>query len=139
MPHRFPFMLVDRVIELDPNRRALGLKNVTYNEPFFQGHWPGRPVMPGVLIVEAMAQLAGLMLTQWQESGHVAMIVSLNNIKLRRQVIPGDQLILESIATRLKARTAVIETTAKVGDELAAEAQLRLVLVDPDGGTNDDG
>jgi 3-hydroxymyristoyl/3-hydroxydecanoyl-(acyl carrier protein) dehydratase len=95
--------------------------------------------MPGVLIVEAMAQLAGLMLTQWQESGHVAMIVSLNNIKLRRQVIPGDQLILESIATRLKARTAVIETTAKVGDELAAEAQLRLVLVDPDGGTNDDG
>jgi UDP-3-O-[3-hydroxymyristoyl] N-acetylglucosamine deacetylase/3-hydroxyacyl-[acyl-carrier-protein] dehydratase len=129
MPHRFPFLFLDRVVELDPNRRAVGIKNVTYNEPFFQGHWPGRPVMPGVLIVEAMAQLAGVMLTQWQENGRYAMIVGMDGIKLRRPVIPGDQLRLEAETVRLKSRTAMLKTRAWVERDLAAEAELRLVLV----------
>jgi UDP-3-O-[3-hydroxymyristoyl] N-acetylglucosamine deacetylase/3-hydroxyacyl-[acyl-carrier-protein] dehydratase len=133
VPHRYPFLMLDRVVELDPNRRAVGIKNVSYNEPFFQGHWPGRPVMPGVLIVEAMAQLAGIMLTQWQERGRHALMVSMNNIKLRRQVIPGDQLRLEAEVVRLKSRTAVLATRALVHRDLAAEAQLRLVLVDENG------
>jgi UDP-3-O-[3-hydroxymyristoyl] N-acetylglucosamine deacetylase/3-hydroxyacyl-[acyl-carrier-protein] dehydratase len=132
MPHRFPFLLLDRVIELDPNRSAVGIKNVTYNEPFFQGHWPGRPVMPGVLIVEAMAQLAGVMLTQWQAPGRFAMIISLNNIKLRRAVVPGDQLRLVARTERLKSRTAVLETQAWVDKDLAASAQIRLVMVEGD-------
>jgi UDP-3-O-[3-hydroxymyristoyl] N-acetylglucosamine deacetylase/3-hydroxyacyl-[acyl-carrier-protein] dehydratase len=129
MPHRYPFLLLDRVVELDPNRKAVGIKNVTYNEPFFQGHWPGRPVMPGVLIVEAMAQLAGVMLTQWQEDGRYAMIVGMDGIKLRRPVTPGDQLRLEAETVRLKSRTAVLKTRAWVEHDLAAEAELRLVLV----------
>ena len=129
MPHRYPFLFLDKVVELDPNRRAVGFKNVTYNEPFFQGHWPGRPVMPGVLVVEAMAQLAGLMLTKWQENGRYAMIVGMEGIKLRRPVIPGDQLRLEAETVRLKARTAVLKTRAWVERDLAAEAELRLILV----------
>jgi UDP-3-O-[3-hydroxymyristoyl] N-acetylglucosamine deacetylase/3-hydroxyacyl-[acyl-carrier-protein] dehydratase len=129
MPHRYPFLFLDRVVELDPNRRAVGIKNVSYNEPFFQGHWPGRPVMPGVLIVEAMAQLAGVMLTQWQENGRYAMIVGMDGVKLRRPVIPGDQLRLEAETVRLKSRTAMLKTKAWVDSDLAAEAELRLVLV----------
>lgn len=130
IPHRYPFLLVDRVLELDPHRRAVGIKNVSANEPFFQGHWPGRPIMPGVLVVESMAQLAGLMLTQWQEQGQYPMILSMNGIKLRRAVVPGDQLWMEAVAVRVKERTAVLKTRAFVNQELAAEAQLRFVLLD---------
>lgn len=127
IPHRFPFLLVDRVVMLDPNRKAAGIKNVSYNEPFFQGHWPGRPVMPGVLIVEAMAQLAGIALTDWHDHGHYAMIISMNDIKLRRPVVPGDQLWLEAETTRVKSRTATLRTTASVQRELVAEAQMNFV------------
>jgi UDP-3-O-[3-hydroxymyristoyl] N-acetylglucosamine deacetylase/3-hydroxyacyl-[acyl-carrier-protein] dehydratase len=137
MPHRYPFLFLDRVVELDPNRRAVGIKNVTYNEPFFQGHWPGKPVMPGVLVVEAMAQLAGVMLTQWQENGRYAMIVGMDGIRLRRPVIPGDQLRLEAETVRLKSRTAMLKTRAWVDRDLAAEAELRLVLVSEDATTAD--
>lgn len=128
LPHRFPFLLVDRVLLLDPNRRAVGIKNVSFNEPFFQGHWPNKPVMPGVLIVEAMAQLAGITLTEWQESGLYAMLVTLNGIKIRRPVTPGDQLLLEARTVRLKSRIATIETRALVGGEETAEAQMSFVL-----------
>ena len=129
LPHRYPFMLLDRIVELDPNCRAVGVKNVTYNEPFFQGHWPGRPVMPGVLIIESMAQLAGAMLTQWHGDGRSAMLVGVDGVRLRRPVTPGDQLRLESEAVRLKSRTAVLKTRAWVERDLAAEAELTLVLV----------
>lgn len=129
LPHRYPFLLVDRVLEMDPDRRAVGIKNVTCNEPFFQGHWPDRPVMPGVLIVEAMAQLAGLMFCQWQEQGGYAMVVSLDNVKLRRPVTPGDQLVLEAESIRVKSRVAVLRTRAFCGRELAAEAQMSFVHV----------
>jgi UDP-3-O-[3-hydroxymyristoyl] N-acetylglucosamine deacetylase/3-hydroxyacyl-[acyl-carrier-protein] dehydratase len=138
IPHRYPFLLVDRVLQLDPDRGAVGVKNVSYNEPFFQGHWPGKPVMPGVLIIEAMAQLAGILLTQWQEKdAQFGMLVSLNGIKLRRSVTPGDQLLLEAETVRVKARTAVLATRARVGQELVAEAQMRFVVVDDDDSPGD--
>lgn len=127
IPHRFPFLLVDRVLHLEPNRRAVGVKNVSYNEPFFQGHWPGRPIMPGVLVVEAMAQLAGILLTDWQEHGHYAMIISMDGIKLRRPVIPGDQLVLEAESVRVKTRIATLRTWARIGTETVAEARMNFV------------
>jgi UDP-3-O-[3-hydroxymyristoyl] N-acetylglucosamine deacetylase / 3-hydroxyacyl-[acyl-carrier-protein] dehydratase len=133
MPHRYPMLLVDRVLEMDGDRRAVGVKNVTMNEPFFQGHYPGTPVMPGVLIVEAMAQLAGLLLSRKLEhSGKIPMLLSLDKVKLRRPVVPGDQLVLESENIRVKARTGHVKCRAFVADQLAAEAVIKFMLVDSD-------
>jgi UDP-3-O-[3-hydroxymyristoyl] N-acetylglucosamine deacetylase/3-hydroxyacyl-[acyl-carrier-protein] dehydratase len=131
MPHRYPMLLVDRVIEMDGDRRALGIKNVTMNEPFFTGHYPGMPVMPGVLIVEALAQLSGLLLSRKLEhSGKIPMLLSLDKVKLRRPVVPGDQLILQSENIRVKARTGHVRCKAFVGDQIAAEAEIKFMLVD---------
>ncbi len=131
MPHRYPMLLVDRVVEIDGDRRALGIKNVTINEPFFQGHYPGTPIMPGVLIVEAMAQLGGLLMSQKLEhTGKIAVLLSLDRVKLRRPVVPGDQLVLEAEAVRAKARTGTVRCRAFVGSKLAAEAQVRFMMVD---------
>ncbi len=131
MPHRYPMLLVDRVIEMDGDRRALGVKNVTMNEPFFQGHYPGMPVMPGVLVVEALAQLSGLLLSRKLEhSGKIPLLLSLDKVKLRRPVVPGDQLILESENIRVKARTGHVRCKAYVGDQIAAEAEIKFMLVD---------
>ncbi len=131
MPHRYPMLLVDRVIEMDGDRRALGVKNVTMNEPFFEGHYPGTPVMPGVLVVEAMAQLSGLLLSRKLEhTGKIPMLLSLDKVKLRRPVVPGDQLILESENIRVKARTGHVKCKAYVGDQIAAEAEIKFMLVD---------
>jgi beta-hydroxyacyl-ACP dehydratase FabZ len=131
MPHRYPMLLVDRVIEMDGDRRALGVKNVTMNEPFFEGHYPGMPVMPGVLIVEAMAQLSGLLLSRKLEhSGKIPLLLSLDKVKLRRPVVPGDQLILESENIRVKARMGHVKCRAYVGDQVAAEAEIKFMLVD---------
>ena len=131
MPHRYPMLLVDRVIEMDGDKRALGVKNVTMNEPFFQGHYPGMPMMPGVLIVEAMAQLSGLLLSRKLEhSGKIPLLLSLDKVKLRKPVVPGDQLILESENIRVKARTGHVRCRAYVGDQVAAEAEIKFMLVD---------
>jgi UDP-3-O-[3-hydroxymyristoyl] N-acetylglucosamine deacetylase / 3-hydroxyacyl-[acyl-carrier-protein] dehydratase len=131
MPHRYPMLLVDKVIEMDGDRRALGVKNVTVNEPFFQGHYPGTPVMPGVLIVEALAQLSGLLLSRKLEhTGKIPMLLSLDKVKLRRPVVPGDQLILESENIRVKARTGHVKCRAFVGQDIAAEAEIKFMLVD---------
>jgi len=131
MPHRYPMLLVDRVIEMDGDRRALGVKNVTMNEPFFEGHYPGTPVMPGVLIVEALAQLSGLLLSRSLEhTGKIPMLLSLDKVKLRRPVVPGDQLLLESENIRVKARTGHVKCRAYVGDQVAAEAEIKFMLVD---------
>ena len=133
LPHRYPMLLVDRVVEMDGDRRAIGIKNVTINEPFFQGHYPRRPIMPGVLIIEAMAQLGGLLLSQKLEhKGKVAVLLSLDNVKFRRPVIPGDQLVLEAHAVRVKSRTGEVFCQARVSSELAAEASIRFMLVDAD-------
>ena len=129
LPHRYPFLLVDRVLEQDPGRRIVAIKNVTYNEPFFQGHWPGRPIMPGVLIVEALAQSAGLMLAGGAP-GKIGLIAAIDRVKLRRPVTPGDQLRLEATTLRSKNRTAEVQTTARVDGRVVAEAKLRFVLVD---------
>ena len=131
MPHRYPMLLVDRVIEIDGDRRAVGVKNVSINEPFFQGHYPGTPIMPGVLIVEAMAQLGGLLMSQKLEhTGKIAVLLSLDKVKLRRPVTPGDQLILEAESVRAKSRTGALNCRAYVGDKIAAEAQIRFMMVD---------
>lgn len=133
MPHRYPMLLVDRVVEMDGDKRAVGLKNVTINEPFFQGHYPGTPVMPGVLIVEAMAQLSGLLVSRKLEhTGKLPLLLSLDKVKLRRPVVPGDQLLLEAENIRIKARTGHVKCRAYVGDQIAAEAIIKFMLVDTD-------
>lgn len=131
MPHRYPMLLVDRVVEIDGDRKAIGIKNVTINEPFFEGHYPGTPIMPGVLLVEAMAQLGGLLMSQKLEhTGKIAVLLSLDKVKLRRPVTPGDQVILEAEAVQAKARTGTLKCRAFVGSKLAAEAQIRFMMVD---------
>lgn len=131
MPHRYPMLLVDRVVEIDGDRKAIGIKNVTINEPFFQGHYPGSPIMPGVLIVEAMAQLGGLLVSQKLEhTGKIAVLLSLDRVKLRRPVTPGDQLIMEAESVRAGGRTANVRCKAFVAGQLAAEAQIKFMMVD---------
>lgn len=131
LPHRFPFLLIDRVLKIDGDREAVGIKNVTFNEDFFQGHFPGQPIMPGVLIIESMAQLAGVLLSQKLEhTGKVAMLLSMDNVKFRRPVVPGDQLVIEVHTIRVKARTGHVQCYARVGNELAAEAEIKFMMVD---------
>ena len=131
LPHRYPFLLVDRVLELDGFHRAVGIKNVTINEQFFQGHWPGTPVMPGVLIIEALAQLSGvLLLRKLENTGRLAVLLSIDRAKLRRTVVPGDQLRLEIETLKLKARTGRVQGRATVEGELAAEARINFMLID---------
>jgi beta-hydroxyacyl-ACP dehydratase FabZ len=131
LPHRYPFLLVDRVLEHEPARRVLALKNVTCNEPFFQGHWPDRPIMPGVLIVEALAQAAGIMIADIIDPKvRAALIVAIDNVKIRRPVVPGDQLRLEVTGLRLRSSMADVHGVARVGDQVAAEAKIRFMIID---------
>ncbi|MDG3003955.1 3-hydroxyacyl-ACP dehydratase FabZ [Paludisphaera mucosa] len=131
LPHRYPMLLLDRVIELQEGRRVVGLKNVSANEAFFQGHWPGRPIMPGVLIIEAMAQAAGVLIASTvNRSGRAAVIASIDAVKLRRPVVPGDQLRLEVDALKIKTSYASVAAVARVDDAIAAEARIRFVLID---------
>lgn len=131
LPHRFPMVLVDRVLEIDEDRRAVGIKNVTVNEPFFQGHYPGQPIMPGVLIVEAMSQLAGLMLSQKLErTGKIAVLLSMERVKLRRRVVPGDQLVMETEAIKASERFGDVQCRARVDGRVVAEARIKFMMVD---------
>jgi UDP-3-O-[3-hydroxymyristoyl] N-acetylglucosamine deacetylase/3-hydroxyacyl-[acyl-carrier-protein] dehydratase len=131
LPHRYPFLLVDKIIEVEGDTRIKGIKNVTYNEQFFQGHFPGTPIMPGVLIVEAMAQVSGLLFAQRLEhTGKLAVLLSMDGVKLRKAVVPGDQLILIAEASRLRKRTAQCQCKAIVGETVVAEAQIRFMLLD---------
>ncbi|MFC1668319.1 3-hydroxyacyl-ACP dehydratase FabZ [Chlamydiota bacterium] len=131
MPHRYPFLLVDRIIEFDQNTRAIGLKNVTINEDFFNGHFPGRPVMPGVLIVEALAQVAGVLIKQRDEcKKKLFLFMGMNNVKFRQMVVPGDQLLLEVELTRLRSKMGIVFGKAYVKDKVVAEAQLSFAMVD---------
>jgi UDP-3-O-[3-hydroxymyristoyl] N-acetylglucosamine deacetylase/3-hydroxyacyl-[acyl-carrier-protein] dehydratase len=131
LPHRYPFLMVDRVVEIEGTKRVVGVKNVTINEAFFQGHYPGDPIMPGVLIIEALAQIGGVLLSQELEhKGKVAVLLSLDNVKFRRPVRPGDQLILEAEAIRIRSSTGHVKGRARVAGELAAEAEIKFILTD---------
>ncbi len=131
LPHRYPFLLVDRVIELEKGKRAIGIKNVTMNDGFFQGHFPTKPIMPGVLMVEAMAQAAGVVvLTNEDHRGKVAFFMSADNVKFRKVVTPGDQLIMDVEVVSDKPRTSKIRAVAKVGDDIVAEADMLFSFTD---------
>jgi UDP-3-O-[3-hydroxymyristoyl] N-acetylglucosamine deacetylase / 3-hydroxyacyl-[acyl-carrier-protein] dehydratase len=131
LPHRYPMLLVDRVLEIQGDQRAVGIKNVTFNDIFFQGHYPGTPIMPGVLIVEALAQLGGILLSQKLEhTGKLAVLLSMDKVKIRHPVTPGDQLLLEAVTVRVKSRTGHVRCKAFIGDKLAAEADIKFMLVD---------
>lgn len=130
LPHRYPFLLVDRILELEPDRRVVGLKNVTANEPFFAGHFPGRPVMPGVLIVEALAQTAGVLMGE--ASGLIPMFMGIDKARFRRPVRPGDQLRLEVEVLRKRRSVCRVAGRAFVGEDLVAEAEMMAALVAPE-------
>jgi beta-hydroxyacyl-ACP dehydratase FabZ len=127
LPHRYPFLLVDRVIELVPDDRITALKNVTINEPFFPGHFPGQPVMPGVLIIEAMAQAGGLLAFEsgsGSNRGKLIYFMGMDKVRFRKPVIPGDQLILEAKILKWRSKVAKMSGTASVDNQLVAEAEL---------------
>ncbi|NLK01249.1 MAG: 3-hydroxyacyl-ACP dehydratase FabZ [Clostridia bacterium] len=129
LPHRYPFLLVDRIVEMEEGKRVVGEKNVTINEPFFQGHFPGRPVMPGVLIIEAMAQVGALGILSLPEfQGQLILFAGIDKARFRRQVVPGDQLRIEVNVTRIRGMVGKSEAKAFVGEDLAAEAQLMFAV-----------
>lgn len=132
LPHRYPFLLVDRILEIEPNKRVVGVKNVTINEPFFQGHFPGHPIMPGVLIVEAMAQVGGMLLLGPMEEpeSKVVYFMSLDNVRFRKPVKPGDQIIFEVEIIQIRGRIAKTRGVARVDGEVVAEAEMAAMVRD---------
>jgi 3-hydroxyacyl-[acyl-carrier-protein] dehydratase len=131
LPHRYPFLLVDRVVELEPGTKAVGIKNVTINEEFFQGHFPGQPIMPGVLIIEAMAQVAGLLAFRSGATvGKSVYFLSIEKAKFRRPVVPGDQLRLEIHVLQQRGNVWRFSGSAIVGEKVAAEAEFTAMVTD---------
>jgi len=132
LPHRYPFLLVDRIIDFEMDRTVVGVKNVTANEPFFEGHFPGQPVMPGVLILEGMAQTGGIMLLNGTEGtdNKLVYFMAINNAKFRKPVVPGDQLVFEMVMVTRKSKVCVMKGKALVDGQLVAEAELMATIVD---------
>jgi UDP-3-O-[3-hydroxymyristoyl] N-acetylglucosamine deacetylase/3-hydroxyacyl-[acyl-carrier-protein] dehydratase len=134
LPHRYPFLLVDRILEVEGERRIVGIKNVTINEPFFQGHFPGHPIMPGVLIIEAMAQVGGMLLLSHFEAQNVedkvVYFMSLDNVKFRRPVLPGDQIRFELEMIAFRGKTCRMKGQGFVDGQVVAEAEMMAVVVD---------
>ncbi len=128
LPHRYPFLLVDKIVELEPGVKCVGIKNVSMNEPFFQGHFPNQPVMPGVLIIEALAQVAGIMAytaSDEETKKKISYFLSIDNARFRKPVVPGDQLILNIETTLRKRGIWGVRAKAFVGDTLVTEADLK--------------
>ncbi|AZR73951.1 3-hydroxyacyl-[acyl-carrier-protein] dehydratase FabZ [Anoxybacter fermentans] len=131
LPHRYPFILVDRILELEEGVRVVGIKNVTINEAFFQGHYPDHPVMPGVLIVEAMAQVSGFMLLDKHKSSRqLPYFTGIDKVKFRKPVVPGDQLRIESEMLKLRRNIAKVYCRALVDGEIVAEGELMFTVVE---------
>jgi beta-hydroxyacyl-ACP dehydratase FabZ len=132
LPHRYPFLLVDRILEIEPGKRIVGIKNVTANEEFFLGHFPGKPVMPGVLIVEAMAQVGGVLLLKDvpDRENKLVYFMGIDEARFRKPVVPGDQLRLELEVLRIKSSTCKLQGKAFVDGQLVAEAVVMSAMVD---------
>ena len=129
LPHRYPFLLVDRVVELEPGKRAVGIKMVTANEPQFTGHFPGRPIMPGVFMVEALAQTAGVaILTLDEYRGKLGLFAGIDECRFRRMVVPGDQLTLKIEVEKLRGMFGRVRAVASVDGEIAVEATLSIIV-----------
>lgn len=130
LPHRYPMLLVDKIIELEPNVKAIGIKNVTLNEPFFQGHFPGNPIMPGVLIVEALAQVGGILASKSGAKGNSVYFLSIDRAKFRKPIIPGDQMILEVKALHIRGKVWKFSGSAIVDNKQVAEAEFTAMVMD---------
>jgi 3-hydroxyacyl-[acyl-carrier-protein] dehydratase len=137
LPHRYPFLLVDRIIELEPGKRAVGIKNVTANEPFFKWHLPERAIMPGVLLIEVMAQVGGIMILSLPEHrGKLAYIATIESAKFRRPIVPGDTLTAEVELVRIMGTMGKVRCRLRVGTEAAVEAVIMFALVPADAATD---
>jgi beta-hydroxyacyl-ACP dehydratase FabZ len=132
LPHRYPFLLVDAIEEMESKKRVVGIKNVTVNEPFFQGHFPGKPVMPGVLIIEALAQTGGVLLLSEvpDRDQKLTMLVAVDHVRFRRPVVPGDQLKLELTVAAIRDTFCKMDGKAYVGSDLVAEATMMCKMMD---------
>lgn len=132
IPHRYPFLLVDRILELEPNKRVVGIKNVTMNEPFFQGHFPGHPIMPGVLLLEAMAQTGGVLALKSNPDAKnkVLYFMSIDKAKFRKPVMPGDQVRFELDVLKMRSNVMSFKAQALVEGAVVAEAEMMAMIVD---------
>lgn len=129
LQHRYPFLLVDRILELEPGKRAVGVKNVTINEDFFNGHFPGNPIMPGVLVMEAMAQVGGiLLLCSTENQGKLALFGGADRVRFRRPVLPGDQLVTEVTILRSRGDIGRVKVVGRVAGQVAAEGEYLFIL-----------
>ena len=131
LPHRYPFLMVDRIVDLNSESKCTGMKNVTVNEPYFEGHFPGHPIMPGVLQLEAMAQVSSvLMLRKPENQGKIGYFMSANNVKWRRPVLPGDTLIIETEILKMRGSIGQTSCQCLVNGDVVSEAELKFALMD---------
>lgn len=131
LPHRYPFLLVDRILDIEPGKKAVGLKNVTFNENFFQGHYPGQPIMPGVLILEMMAQVGGvLLLSMTGNEGKLAYFGGMDKVRFRKPVLPGDTIIAEVELLKTKGNAGKVKAVARVHGQVVAEGEFIFMLVE---------
>ena len=128
LPHRYPFLLVDRVLEIEADKKAIGIKNVTFNEPFFQGHFPGNPIMPGVLVIEAMAQVSGILALHERDQGNTVYFMSIDKAKFRKPVVPGDQLRFEISVLQQRRNVWKFSGQTLVDGKVVAEAEFKAMV-----------